>query len=220
MTLTHLSIPISASSSTSAPRSSGVHLSGIIKKLAVAQGIYPSPTPGAILPPRRHREIKMIIGLAWEDWLAPRLATQFPDFEYHLGEFELDGIYGTPDAIHIDPETGRLILHEIKATYYSSKQLTEFSPTGKLSPWLWQTLGYLAMLSVAYSAPCTTVILHPNFLCGNYTGGMNPDYLPVQFDFTRDEIMTNWELMLANKHLAEPEVYAVNGVDGNGGGGE
>lgn len=199
MTLTHLSIPLSDSTST--PRTSGVHLSGIIRYLAVSQGIYPPTSTGTT----RSRTIRRSLGLAWEDWLSLRLSRLYPEFEYHIGEFTLDGIIGTPDAIHFEPD-GSLILHEIKLTYYTSRKSSTFLD---LQPWLWQGMGYLAMLTAAYASPCLTCIYHPVFLMGDYnrSSGPSPDYLPVRIDFTAEEIMTNWQLMTSNRHLAEPEQY-------------
>lgn len=214
MELTHLSIPISFSSAGA--RSPGIHLSGILTRMAVAQGIYPAQLPpsppsppspstnGISTPSLDPRSVKRATGLAWEDWLAPRLAPHFPDFSYHPGEYLVDGIYMSPDAIHFEP-SGEIILHEIKASYYSSKQTQ--NPTEKLIVWLWQGMGYLYGLSEASGQRCTTCIYHPNFLMGDYSrgNGITPQYSPFRVTFEWEEICTLWKLVLANKRLADPE---------------
>jgi len=212
MNITHLPIPLDTSH-TSLDRSSGIHLSGIINKLAIAQGIY-SPSTSA---PDDSRHFRRCIGLAWEDWLAPRLLHTYPTFEYHMGEICVDGVYMHPDGIHFEDD-GAIVLHEIKATYYSTKQLLK--PLEKLIVWFWQGMGYLYGLTQHTGQRCTRAIYHPAFLCGDYST-MNPLYRPFQCDFTWEEITAFWQVVLANKHLAAPESYSpgVSGVQSISSGG-
>jgi hypothetical protein len=201
MNITHLPIPLDTSH-TSLDRSPGIHLSGILSKMAVAQGIY---SPSTSSSPDESRHFKRCLGLAWEDWLAARLPATYPTFEYHLGEICIDGIYMHPDGIHYEPD-GSIILHEIKYTYYSTRQLLH--PLEKLIVWFWQGMGYLYGLTKYTGQLCTSAIYHPAFACGDYKDGMNPVYRPFQCDFTWEEIEAFWQLVLANKYLAEAESYS------------
>jgi hypothetical protein len=203
--LTRLSLPITDGGTSR--RSSGIHLSGILGAIAVRQGIYsgapstPEETSG--------RRMSRILGLAWEDWLAPRITQHYPTFEYHLGELSFDGVIGTPDGISYEAD-GTLLLHEIKRTAYSSKQL-DF-PTEKIVPWMWQCMGYLRMLTEESGCQCTRAVLHPVFISGDYKQQRYPQYLPTLLEFTWEEIEANWAMVQTAKYLAAPET----GTDANG----
>lgn len=195
MKLTRLSLPLTDGGTTL--RTPSLHLSGILGPIAVRQGIY----SGIPLTPteREGRKMSRALGLAWEDWLAPRIARHYPSFEYHLGELSYDGVIGTPDGISYEDD-GTILLHEIKRTAYSSKQL-DF-PTEKIVPWMWQCMGYLRMLTEEAGCQCTRAVLHPMFITGDYKTQRYPQYLPTLLEFSWEEIEANWEMVQGAKHLA------------------
>jgi hypothetical protein len=202
MKLTRLSLPLTDGGTS--PRSPGVHLSGILGAIATRQGIYSGAPLTSI--EREGRKMSRALGLAWEDWLAPRITLHYPSFEYHLGELSFDGVIGTPDGISYEDD-GSLLLHEIKRTRYSCKQL-DF-PTEKIVPWMWQCMGYLRMLTEESGCQCTRAVLHPMFVDGDYKLARYPQYLPTLLEFTWEEVETNWAMVQANKYLAQPEAGTV-----------
>lgn len=213
MKLTRLSLPLSDSGASA--RTPGIHLSGILYQLAIRQGIYSPPkdnlTQIELYSYFQARHMKRICGLAWEDWLANRIVQYYPTFDYHFGELSHENIIGTPDGVSYESD-GRLLLHEIKHTRYSSAQLN--FPQNKLAPWLWQCMGYLRMLSEETGCQCTRAVLHPLFTDGDYKQNKYPQYLPTLFEFTWDEILANWELVQSVKELAVAEKGQKMGVNG------
>lgn len=189
----------------SSRRSPGVHLSGVLREIALATGEldkkYGDQDLDELIADTAPEEVadvdalmRVILGYAWEDWLGPRIENAI----YHPGEFFLDDIYATPDAIGFDSE-GNYLLHEIKGTAKSSrKDIT----TVKL--WIWQAMGYLKMMSERYKERCTKVVFHPLHYKGDYRGG-GPEYCPTLIEFEWEEIVSNWNMILVNKHLAKPE---------------
>jgi hypothetical protein len=174
-------------------RSSGVHISGIIRQIAVKHGILESVDQSADNIPTRMR---WNVGFAWEYYCASHI----PNLIHQPGQVTLDGIAMSPDGI--TPTDTALDLHEFKATWTSSAK-----PIQERYMWLWQCMGYLAGLSAHYNCQCTRAFIHPLYLNGDYRANRHPIYEPVLLEFEWAEIMKNWELMLAYKEYAKPEVY-------------
>jgi hypothetical protein len=186
-------------------RSPGTHLSGIIKGMALKASIEGVTDDGdlgeliasvPLVDTGTHPKLmKLAVGLAWEDWIYQHI----PGLKYHPGEFEVDGIYMTPDGITYDGTEGRPVLHEFKATYYSSNK-----PIEEMQMWLWQCAGYLMGLSVYSMTECTEAVIHPLYLKGDYRTAW-PVYQPVRLTFDWAEIEQMWEVFLAHKYLARVE---------------
>lgn len=141
--------------------------------------------------------MRIIIGLAWEDWLGPRLKPL--GVKYHPGELSYDGIVGTPDGIGTNPYTGLPEIHEIKATFMSAKRLAE-----SIDIWMWQVQTYLVMLSEETKQLCTTAVIHPLYIRGDYTG-IDPLYLPRRVQFEEEELESTWSMIQRYKDRAKPE---------------
>jgi len=192
-----------------AGRSPGIHLSGVLREIALATGEldkkYGDQDLDELIADTRPEDVgddgtlmRIVMGYAWEDWLGPRIENAV----YHPGEFFFEGIYATPDAIGFDLDGGYL-LHEIKGTFKSSrKEIT----TVRL--WMWQAMGYLKMMSERYGELCTKAVLHPMHYKGDYRGG-GPEYCPTLIEFEQEEITSNWNMIQMNKHLAKPEARVV-----------
>ena len=135
-TLDRLDLPLDLEAGR---RSSGVHVSQIIRLIAVKMGFLKDGDDEEIdmasgLPV--DALLRISLGMAWEEWLAPRLAILYResgqgDFLYHPGEFSQDGIAGSPDALTFLPD-GRVRLHEFKATWKSTKRILNFD-----HEWYW-----------------------------------------------------------------------------------
>lgn len=186
-----------------APRSEGVHLSGVTRCIAGEAGILkPEYCEDLSLVDVSQEawwesldpvnQLRIAIGLAWEQWYAKVLAETMGVI-FHAGERQRDGIYMTPDGesldmIHVDRATYHVqCLHELKATYKSIKTVGDL-----YSQWMWlaQMKGYCKGLDTLYA------YLHVLFLCGDYSFPIRPVLKVWRIEFTRDEIDDNWELHL------------------------
>jgi hypothetical protein len=189
------------------PRSSGVHLSRIIRARAKEKGLldgWISADLGLVelegdselwwesLDPASR--LRISIGLAWEQWYIPQLG----DVTDHPGEMHVDGVYMTHDGESLDvvmspdDQRFRMALHEIKATYKSTKTVGNLS-----DQWLWlaQMKGYCKGLDT------TVAYLHALFLCGNYKYPIEPQLKCWRVEFTQDEIDAEWAEMLGYVRL-------------------
>ena len=205
------------------PRTSGIHLSSIIRHVALKTGLLAKeygegPGLNEIIrdtPPdavgRDGRLMKIIIGYAWESWLKRKLAERNTRFIAEPGEVLRDGIIGTPDGLEIiydTPQrffgllTGTTIVHEIKATWKTSAR-----PIEEESMWLQQAMGYCWMLEGELGEPCRVAVFHPIYLCGDYRANRLPIYPPIACEFEQKELEMNWQMILDHKYDVMPEVW-------------
>src|SRR6266478_1940336 len=123
------------------PRSKGVHVSAIIRSIALEMGILKTDqAEGPSLADVReiiNPEVilRMAIGLAWEDWYLNNILNK-EGVVKHPGETKVDGIHMTPDGVSLDTIDRQQVLrvHEVKATYKSTKTVGDVS-----QQWLWLT---------------------------------------------------------------------------------
>lgn len=202
-----------------APRSAGVHLSGIIRCIAKETGIL-EMEPEEDLSLLDYRAIadpvaiaRITMGLAWEEWY---IRTQLPEVVDHPGEVELDGIYMTPDGEELTTfiidrrPRWRLKLSEIKLTYKSINTVcgtkhtkrpwsywldhpfnSDEEPIGPMSnQFIWLTQGK----GYAKAKGSNYVDFHVLYVCGDYTYPMRPTPLKHSIEFTDDEIDLSWQL--------------------------
>src|SRR5271155_190749 len=197
------------------PRSSGIHLSSIIRhialktgELAKEYGVGPGLTEMiATLNPQQAAScgpiVKASIGLAWEHWLAARVQ----GLNHQPGELIWDGIIGSPDGIGEEwmgdqPNELRFIIHEFKATWKSSAY-----PVTDQWMWMAQCMGYCYMLGKEMEEPVNTCVLHPVYMCGDYRSNRDPIYKPTIIEFDQQELEMNWQLIMDNKNNVLPEVW-------------
>jgi hypothetical protein len=188
----------------SIPRTTGTHLSGVLRKIALATGALNNKYGTDDLDDLIRRTpvdrigatgqlMRLVVGYAWEDWIRK----QIPGLIHQPGEFSLDGIIGTPDGIV--EQDGIYILHEFKATWTSSSHPIQEHPM-----WLWQVMGYLAMMTVELEVACLDAVIHPLYVMGDYKNS-GPLYVPVRLKFEPEEIAANWQLVLQFKDRATKE---------------
>jgi len=172
----------------SQPRTSGIHLSGIISHIARLTGRLDrdDESTGFSL----ETKLMMALGLAWEDWLAHQL----PHVDYHFGELSLDGIICSPDGVDCATDT----LYEFKTTRKSSFKTLECYD----KQWMWisQNQGYCKMLG------WTKVRQIIYFINGDYRPP-TPQLITLAIDYTQAEIDANWQLMLKYRDAATPESH-------------
>lgn len=168
-------------------RASGVHLSGIIRKVAVATGKLR-------LGQRSEEEfpLRMALGMAFENWVVGL----YPDMIWQPGEQYLDGISGNPDGmsvLEISPGYSFLVVEEFKLTWKSRKE-------DILGEWMWltQTCGYANFLGARHAR------LHVCWVNDNYKPSQ-PTYYRYLVEWTEEEILKNWTMMLQNREGTKEE---------------
>lgn len=195
-------------------RSVGVHLSGVIRCLAMDMGILNKEQAEELsLTDVRYivdpvALLRIMIGLAWEDYYLKNVLIK-DGVEKHPGEFKVDGIYMTPDGISEEgvESTGVIVtqrtvkkgvrykrIHELKATYKSTKTVGE-SVEELQKQWLWmaQIKGY------CHATDTNLASLHVLYLCGDYKMPIRPVMRVYDLEFTSQEIQENWSLMIEGR---------------------
>lgn len=202
--LVPVSLPIPTSDH---PRSEGVHVSSVLKRMATEKGILnrelladlkltevnPSTWWTHLSPVD---QIRISMGLAWEEWYMPKLE----GVSFHPGEMLLDGIYMTPDGESLDmvrvapgPWAMTTCIHEAKLTYKSTATvgiMEPFLPSGKPSKnWMWvkQTQSYCK------AAKTRLAYVHVLFVCGDYKYPLQPVLKCWRILFDQEEIDQTWE---------------------------
>lgn len=183
------------------PRSPGIHLSGILRELAIGMKLFKADDSDLdmLIADTEYlgtepRLLLLAMGLSWEDWLLPRL----PRVQPHPGEFSKNGIIGTPDGLEFRRGQPPL-LHEAKATYKSFNWDFDHHQL-----YLWQGAGYLAMLSEVYGVPCTECVFHVWHVRGDYKSRF-PLMQSVVVTFDQQEVEDYWGMIERHKYLAVPE---------------
>jgi hypothetical protein len=177
------------------PRSEGVHVSTLIRSIAIKTGKLKDSNKGSRFKMDNVIDDKdfplvMAMGMAWEDWIS----RQYPQMAYHIGELELDNIYMSPDGITIpsadefDFDLGVGIVEEFKLTYKSARKPIE-------AQWMWlsQVMAYCKAL------PTLCARLHVVYVNGDYDynrPGLPPQYIVYNLQFTQEELDINWNMIL------------------------
>lgn len=160
------------------PRSKGVHLSDIIRKVGVDSGLWAKQGQ---IDDQTYRRFE--VGFMWEDLLsliyANRAARRPP-------EIQLDGIFGSPDGLTVDGD-GLLVVEEYKCTWGSMNKEPDENWY-----WLMQMKGYCHMVGATRS------VLRVLYLNGDYRPPA-PEYRAFQFDWSEQELAENWDIILRHK---------------------
>lgn len=197
------------------PRSPGLHLSNIIRGIAMDTGILDKLEAESLSlievsgedwwsTLEEPTKIRIALGLAWEQWYIPTM--EIDGVVDHPEELCVDGIYMSRDGESID-----VLMHEanpiyipalieVKATFKSVKTVSDIR-----SQWMWmaQIMGY------CFGMDTTRAYLHCLCVVGNYkikrlsspfgkemgVYDIEPQLLKWQFDFTEFELERNWTLM-------------------------
>lgn len=191
-------------------RSPGIHLSGVLSAVARKLGVfkeedlpldalirmYEGTEPGSL--PGLQGNVPLLnriaLGLALEDWLAPRLLIRYPGLIYHPGELCEGRVTGSVDGI--DPDNSAT--HEIKLTWISARR-----PLEEHWYWLHQARAYCHLWHVRRT------FLHVFSVNGNYTysddRGGGPQLTTYDIHFEPKEISATWRMIQTNHDLATPE---------------
>lgn len=206
------------------PRSPGLHLSNIIRGIALETGILDKLEAESLSLIEVSGEdwwatldepskLRIVIGLAWEQWYIPTLEVE--GVVDHPEELCVDGIYMSRDGESLDvilsepstsihrqeqPSIYIPALHEVKHTYKSVKTVTDIE-----KQWMWMS----QMKGYCWAMQTTTAYLHVFCAVGDYkvkhisspfgkemgVYDIEPKLLKWRFDFTEFELERNWSLM-------------------------
>ena len=165
-------------------RSSGLHASDLYG------GLYQQ------LDPKRYSKNapmdwnRIALGLAFEQYLERRMLTLGLTVA-RPGEFQSPhGFSYTPDLF---VSNGKFRIGEIKLTYMSSRDWPK-SQANSLPPQFDKYLSQMMLYCAEAETPYAT--LYPYFVRGNYKGRNDPQFLPVDLEFTARELKDNRSRLL------------------------
>lgn len=197
----------------SATRSPGLHVSAIIRCIAIERGILTlDDLEDLSLVDVRDMsnigilaQLRIHMGMAWDLYYL----TLLPEITSHPGELEVDGVFMTPDGetisiIKVDRRpTYVMRVVEVKCTYKSTKTVGDLRSQFM---WLAQVKSYCNGYKTRYAD------LHVLFVCGNYKFPIRPMLIIYHIEFTQEEIDDNWSLLTdyAKMRLAEQIIRRSN----------
>ena len=165
-----------------APRSAGVHMSGILKPLAIAAKQLKSYEQD-----EEEYPLMWALGVAWEEFVA----SLYPTMHYQPGEVTVDEIHMTCDGLNYLPAFDVECVEECKSTYESS---------AKPISWMKMMQGK----AYCYGYGPRVVRWHSCHLRGDYKN-WKPSYWRRTIQFTDKEVESCWKMMVANKALGVAE---------------
>lgn len=179
------------------PRSPGVHVSDLIRSIAVRTGILKGET---VKVGRRTETLTeggpdptlLAFGHAWECWAAGL----YPGMVWQPPEARRDGISMSADGLTLAEDGCSAVVEEFKATRKSAH--VSGSPRPIEGEWMWlaQVKSYCLGWDTYWAR------LHVLYINGNYRFG-EPDGAPqyVRYDlaFTQRELSDNWALMVRER---------------------
>ncbi len=180
------------------PRSKGLHVSTLIKRIAVNMGLIKSlkamggKWKAEPVLDEEDFPLIMAMGMAWEDWLSQ----QYSEMIYHPGELALDGVAGSPDGItpcELPEGAGDAVIEEFKLTLKSGRHDIHHS---NYLMWLWQVMAYCKMLGTLCAR------LHVLFINGCYdyaAPGLPPIYRIYVLQFSQEEVDRTWAMLMTER---------------------
>src|ERR1700676_216539 len=122
------------------------------------------------------------VGRIWETLMGQAIALAAANGNGCIrpGEFERDGIIGSPDGI----DTNDLAIVEYKACWASSRH----APFERRPDWKWQIMSYCHMVGLPFAR------LYVLYINGDYKPPM-PQMRAWQYEFTVGELRENWAMM-------------------------
>lgn len=184
------------------PRSPGVHLSGVLRGILVKLGKL-SPEDEADEMP-----LRVAMGVAWEDFVVGlEVVREDWRVEWQPGEWERDGVYGTPDGkgmVQVTLKTPkgkevrvwRKCLEEFKCTWKSEHTRKDIL---KESLWVWQVAANCYAMGLEYAR------LHVLWVNGDYRPP-SPKLMVYLMRFERRGLEEFWRnVVVRNRGLAKAE---------------
>jgi len=182
-------------------RSKGIHVSDILRKIAIKTGVLTETEVAEEFAP-----LRVFLGIAWE----AACVRLYDDIRWQPGELKRDGIAGSPDGESLwcddepDPEdgynkSGEIVIDEFKYTAKSCRIPGSGPDTIRdiTQDWLWrnQVLAYMAM----HPSKPTLVRWHICYANGNYKFPMTERYIKYLCRASTAEIENCWSMIKRNK---------------------
>lgn len=168
-------------------RSKGIHLSDILRKIAISTGQLRDEDRDDEMP------LRVFLGICWEMGCV-RL---YPDVIWQPGEIKRSGIIGSPDGY--GTYNDELTIEEWKFTAKSLRQKGADKDTCKDigQEWLWmmQVKGYCWL----HPDQPRLVRLHVCWVCGNYVYPLTEKYIRYLIRFTDNEVEGVGQMITKNK---------------------
>lgn len=142
---------------------------------SIMQTLYPDRYKGGEFNPVRGR-----MGYLWEDALALTLADYDKRIVRPTRPFELDGIVGYPDGIHVRRPVA---IVECKLTYASSRREID-------DPFF--AYYHMQGQALCHMSGIDTIIYYVLFICGNYKRPYEPVIKQAAITWTEEEMDDNW----------------------------
>jgi hypothetical protein len=174
-------------------RSKGLHLSDILRKIAIETQQLTDEDREDEMP------IRIFLGLAWEE-MCVRL---YPEINWQPGELKRDGVYGTPDGeskIGIPGlDKKERCVEEWKFTHKSCRMKGGPPESNRdiRGDWMWmhQIMGYCNLNQFR----STLARLHVCYANGNYTYPLTEKYIRYLIRFSDRELEGNWKMVMKYK---------------------
>lgn len=183
------------------PRSSGIHVSSVIRYVYLAMNSKPEDGPIDYAAMCQFEK-----GFIWEEALSRAFADRHV---VRPGEIVKDEVAGNPDGLEYSDakilvwlKGLNLWVEEYKCTTKSAgRELSEEKD------WLWinQVKCYCAMVNTLYAR---FWILH---ICGNYRDIREPLPKIVEIAFTQEEVDSAWRMVMNHKDLVPLETHSESG---------
>lgn len=161
------------------PRASGVHLSGILRFIAIQTGYLKLGVESTRADFEDDFPLIMMMGMFFEEGMA----SMYPDMIWQPGEMTRDGISGNMDGL--SEYEGEPIIDEFKFTKKSSRY-----PVTEQWMWIQQGLGYCNLYQLARLVRFN--VLHIN---GNYKE-RDPVLRRSIVEFTERDLQLGWAMLL------------------------
>lgn len=184
-------------------RSKGIHVTDILRKLALKNGELTEPEIADEFAP-----LRVFLGIAWE----AACVRLYEHIQWQPGELKRDGIAGSPDGLSsyggtIDEPDGNRhgdyepVIDEFKYTHKSCRAKGQGPDTVRdiTHDWLWrnQVLAYMAM----HPDKPTLVRWHICYANGNYVYPQTERYIRYLVRADAREIENCWTMIKKNKYL-------------------
>lgn len=172
-------------------RSEGIHLSGVLRYIALEGGLM---RRAAEQIEEDELPTRMALGIAWEEFGASLI----PAMYWQPGEVYDSGVYMNCDGITAGPDW-EIVIEEFKLTWRKARVAAEVLS----DEWYWmqQGRGYC----LGYSA--TEVRYHVLYVNGDYRGS-GPLYRTYRIRFDESELQSTRRMLLANRERAIGKGYA------------
>lgn len=175
------------------PRFAGIHLSGILRYVALAGGLMRA------LQDLDEEELplRMALGHAWEEFAV----SMYPEIDWQPGELIEEGIAMTCDGISsiwAPLPAPAPCLEEFKLTWKKVRSAEEM-----LDEWYWQQQGR----GYCWGYGFNVVRWHCCYVNGDYRGS-GPIYMRYLIEFSDSEVEKTGKMLLVNKERAVAKGYS------------